>query len=352
MKTVQSNAVSLMAVIYWRIFPAVSDQLSYWKKRALAIPDSELKKQALSSIESKRFHCQGGAVYALLSGKRYKEAIRFIVAYQTISDYLDNLCDRSTSLDPQDFCLLHEAMHDALSPGAPVKNYYEMRNEQDDGGYLTELVQTCQEVLTHIPEYGQFQDQLLWLEGLYADLQVHKHVQISERVPRLKQWFHQHESIAADLQWQEFSAAAGSTLGIFCIVSYSLSHYVTAAFASDIVQVYFPYMQGLHILLDYYIDQQEDDAEGDLNFCWFYESPQRMHERIHYFTDMADRQLMKLPDKTFHSLIRKGLVGLYLGDAKTNAIPDRTGLKKTLLRKGGKASRFFRWNTMTYYFLK
>ena len=35
-------------------------------------------------------------------GKR-ANAIKFIVAYQTISDYLDNLCDRSTSLDPDDF---------------------------------------------------------------------------------------------------------------------------------------------------------------------------------------------------------------------------------------------------------
>ena len=32
---------------------------------------------------------------ALLANEKYKEAIRFTVAYQTISDYLDNLCDRT-----------------------------------------------------------------------------------------------------------------------------------------------------------------------------------------------------------------------------------------------------------------
>lgn len=31
---------------------------------------------------------------------------------------------------------------------------------------------------------------------------------------------------------------------------------------------YFPYIQGLHILLDYLIDQEEDKAGGDLNFCF------------------------------------------------------------------------------------
>ena len=52
---------------------------------------------------------------ALMANEQYREAIRFIVAYQTISDYLDNLCDRSTSLDPKDFSALHEAMKDALT---------------------------------------------------------------------------------------------------------------------------------------------------------------------------------------------------------------------------------------------
>ncbi|MDY0393130.1 tetraprenyl-beta-curcumene synthase family protein [Virgibacillus halophilus] len=331
MKKVPGNAVTLMVKTYVRIFPEVSKQLAYWKNRALEIPDGELRNQALASLETKRFHCQGGAVYALIAGERYKEAIQFIVAYQTISDYLDNLCDRSTSLDAQDFQLLHEAMRDALSPENPVKNYYEKRKEHEDGGYLAELVKTCQAILTHIPEYSQFQHQLLWLEGLYADLQVHKHVRVVERVPRLKQWYEQHEDIAKYLQWQEFSAAAGSTLGIFCVVSYSLGYYVTAAFATDIVRSYFPYMQGLHILLDYYIDQQEDDMEGDLNFCSFYKNSSEMNERLQFFADMADRYLGKLPDTEFHLLVRKGLVGLYLGDPKARMIPDQTGLKKESL---------------------
>ena len=58
---------------------------------------------------------KAGQLWRLLANEDYKEAIQFIVAYQTISDYLDNLCDRSTSLDPADFAALHEAMTDALN---------------------------------------------------------------------------------------------------------------------------------------------------------------------------------------------------------------------------------------------
>lgn len=167
----------------------VDEEMNYWKRRAEQIPNDELRTQALASIKDKRFHCQGGSVYALLAGEREKKAVRFIVAYQTISDYLDNLCDRSTSLDPKDFRMLHEAMKDALTPMNPMKNYYELRDDQADGGYLAELVQTCQETLRDVASFEQIQNQLLKLQGLYADLQVHKHVQLRERIPRLTSWF-------------------------------------------------------------------------------------------------------------------------------------------------------------------
>ena len=70
------------------------------RREQRSIPNPELRKQALASIEHKTFHCEGGAIMALMANEHYQEAIRFIVAYQTISDYLDNLCDRSTSQDP------------------------------------------------------------------------------------------------------------------------------------------------------------------------------------------------------------------------------------------------------------
>src|SRR3954449_3525695 len=112
--SVPSMPFSLMSKTYRKIFPCVHKELSYWKTRAEGIPNPELRIQALASIEHKTFHCEGGAILALTAKGDYQKAIKFIVAYQTISDYLDNLCDRSTSLDPADFAALHESMSDAL----------------------------------------------------------------------------------------------------------------------------------------------------------------------------------------------------------------------------------------------
>lgn len=346
------NAVHLMYHVYKNIFPVVHQELDKWKRMARAIPDSELRTQALASIKEKTFHCEGGGIYALLAGERSREAIRFIVAYQTISDYLDNLCDRSTSMDPKDFRRLHESMTDALSPGNDVKHYYEFREEQEDGGYLQALVQTCQEVLSLDERYHHVKPHTIMLGSLYSDLQVHKHVVEEERIPRLMKWFDEHQEEWPGLSWYEFSACTGSTLGIFCLVSYLLGGNLDADLARKIRGSYFPFMQGLHILLDYYIDQEEDEREGDLNFCSYYSHEEHMKERFLYFVEQTNQQIQDLPDCRFHEMIHKGLVGMYLADSKVSRLSNAKKFVRDLLKASGRKTTFFYYNTKMYHKLK
>ncbi|WP_338323000.1 tetraprenyl-beta-curcumene synthase family protein [Oceanobacillus halophilus] len=349
MSHVPTTSVTLMTAVYRKIFPAVKTELQKWESRAKQIPNNELRTQALASIASKRFHCQGGAVFALLAGERWKEAVRFIVAYQTISDYLDNLCDRSTSLDPNDFRLLHQSMEDALSPGNSVKDYYQLREDQEDGNYLIDLVETCQDVIRNTENKEHMRIHLINLEDMYANLQIHKHVILEERIPRLTKWYERNKVKVPTLTWYEFAAAAGSTLGIFCLLSYALSGRLDKKLAEAIYDSYFPYMQGLHILLDYFIDQQEDKEEGDLNFCDYYPSKEKMKERFTFFINQTDNRVRKLPDAKFHKMVHHGLVGLYLGDMKVKTLDSGHEIAKDLLKISGNRARFFNMNTKIYY---
>ena len=77
---VPSMPFTLMIQSYRKIFPLVDKELSYWKQRAEVIPDLELREQALGSIEHKTFHCEGGAIMALLANQHYEKVIPFIVA--------------------------------------------------------------------------------------------------------------------------------------------------------------------------------------------------------------------------------------------------------------------------------
>ncbi|WP_347549208.1 tetraprenyl-beta-curcumene synthase family protein [Pseudalkalibacillus hwajinpoensis] len=346
---VPNHPWTLMYSIYRRVLPRVHQELEHWKKRAEAIPDPELRKQAVDSIESKTFHCEGGAIYGLLAGGKIDKSIAFIAAYQTISDYLDNLCDRSTSLDPADFSALHESMNQALSPEIEASNdYYRFREEQNDGGYLLSLVQTCQSVIRELPNKEEVQPALLELCHYYCDLQVHKHVTEEDRVPRLQGWFEQHRQQLPDMTWNEFSACAGSTLGIFCLVSYSLGNKIPEGGTEVIKEGYFPWVQGLHIMLDYFIDQEEDRAGGDLNFCFYYRDNDELAERVAHFIKEADKSVEGLPHSSFHRLINRGLLGIYLADRKVMAQKDVRILAREIIRNGGRSSIFFYFNGWVY----
>src|SRR5690606_37855166 len=137
-----------------------------------------------------------------------------------------------------------------------------------------------------------------------------------ERVPRLQDWYQQYKGQIPEMEWYEFSACSGSTLGIFCLVSYAMRDDFKDFHAEKIRNGYFPYIQGLHILLDYLIDQEEDLAGGDLNFCFYYENEEKLFSRLKHFVTEADKHTDQLPHKRFHQLINRGLLGIYLSDEK------------------------------------
>jgi tetraprenyl-beta-curcumene synthase len=340
--------VSLMYTVYRKVLPQVHRELGFWSDMARRIPEPELRKQALVSIEGKTFHCEGGAIMSLIALGNYQRAISFIVAYQTISDYLDNLCDRSTSLDPLDFAALHESMEDALMLEGELRDYYRMRKEKDDGGYLSQLVLTCRKELQELNNYESISKHLLELCRYYCDLQIHKHVKLSERVPRLKKWHDSNRNKFPDMQWYEFSACTGSTLGVFCLVSYALRDDFKPEYAESIRSGYFPYIQGLHILLDYFIDQEEDRDGGDLNFCFYYENEEALFQRLTHFIEHADHHTANLPHRRFHQLINRGLLGVYLSDEKVQRQQKVRKLAKDIIKSGGPVSYFFYLNGRAY----
>jgi len=334
--------VALMSRVYKYILPGVRTELAGWRAAAEAIPDSELRKQAIDSMTAKQFHCEGGAVYSAPNLAMRDVLIPLIVALQTISDYLDNLCDRSTSLDPDDFRLLHQSMLDAVTPDAPLTDYYALRQERDDGGYLHALVKRCQDAVAKLPAYASVQAHVRELVGLYGDLQVYKHIAKPLREDELQAWWALHQSAYPELLWNEFAAATGSTLGMFMLFLAACDPALTAEDANRIKQAYFPSICGLHILLDYLIDQAEDQAGGDLNFCHYYRSQEVLGERLHRMVQAARQAAGQLPESSFHRMIVEGLVALYLSDPKVKGQKQVQQAAK-LLMKGSPWTRLFFW---------
>ncbi len=112
--------------------------------------------------------------------------------------------------------------------------------------------------------------------------------------------------------------------------------------AKQIQACYFPYICGLHILLDYLIDQHEDRIGGDLNFCFYYDSIDETTERLRYIITQARNAAKQLEAPEFHNMIVEGLLALYLSDPKAKGQHDVQAVTKHLM-KNSPVKRLFFW---------
>lgn len=321
-----------------KAFPLVNSELAVWRQFAAGNGCRELREQALASIRDKKFHCQGGSIYSLYPGVSTPDIVRLIVALQTISDYLDNLCDRAGIADEQAFRQLHLAMTDALDPGRPFSDYYCYYPFKDDGGYLRQLVAVCRQELIKLPSYPLVRDEALRFAALYSELQTYKHLDPAIREMKMRDWIQPHLAKYPELSEWEFAAATGSTLGMFMLFAAASSPRLKPADASLFANAYFPWISGIHILLDYFIDAAEDLAGGDLNFVAYYHNEQQVLERLVFFTRQALDQAKNLPEPIFATTVIQGLLAMYLSDPKADR-PNERVVREALLKSGGAYTR-------------
>lgn len=302
---------------YFRhVRPAVVAGLAPLKDLARTIPHPALRDQALLSLTTKQFHCEGGGVFAGPSRDKQGLLLDYLLPYQTLCDYLDTVTDRGPSTDSANLRQLHQALVDAIRPNEPTHAYYALHPHQEDGGYVEALVARSRRALAQFPGLAAVRPAMERLVALYVDLQVYKHGPVAQRVTRLTDWFSLHRELAPDLNWWEFSAAAGSTLGLFALLNLALDPNPDPQSVNAVLKLYFPWIGALHILLDYYIDQKEDLAGGDLNFVTYYSSPRQAVRGIRRIYHQSLAHADGLPDGPFHRYIAKGLLGFYLSDQK------------------------------------
>lgn len=322
-----------------RIIPQVNRELEDWERLARAIPCPELRTQALNSIAGKRFHCQGGSIFSIYAPAQKSVLLRFIVALQTISDYLDNLSDRVPGAQEKSLRTLHQAMLAAVDVAEPLAPWYKDFPHQNDGGYLDALVQVCREMLARLDGYHDVRREMRRLMELYTDLQVYKHLEVQVRTEKLVYWFERCKDSQTDVFWWEFAAACGSTLGVFMLAAMAAAGPVLPQEISQMLSCYFPWLCGLHILLDYFIDLDEDQDFNDLNFVDFYPTDLAAEKGLLRFLAETLSRVQQLPRPAFHFTVCIGLLALYLSDPKAA----QHGRKKTaqqLLRFAGAEARW------------
>lgn len=340
----------LVSKLITEVLPGADKEIARWKDICGRIHDEELQIQAAESISSKAFHIYGGGVYSLYPGTCLKSSIEFIAAFQTISDYLDNLCDRAGVFEETAFRQLHLSMLDCISADRSPGDYYLHYPYKADGNYLSQLVETCRKNILKLPSYPLVREVLIKYVSLYTDLQSLKHIDISSRGSILTEWADSHVKNYPGLFHWEFSAAAGSTLGIFMMHSMAQHPDLTAEEVERADSAYFPWICCLHILLDYYIDRSEDLMMGDYNFTECYSNQKQCESRLIYILNKSLECCRTLEYPGFHTTVVHGLIGMYLSDPKAFTGINRLSSKALLEAGPSNVRHYFRMCRLLRFF--
>jgi tetraprenyl-beta-curcumene synthase len=146
-------------------------------------------------------------------------------------------------------------------------------------------------------------------------------------------WLKEYNTTEYLTDW-EFAAATGSTLGMFMLTAIAYNPELSPAEVTAVETAYFPWICGLHIQLDYFIDQVEDLHNGDLNFVFYYKDEVETVTRLQLFYREAYRQAELTPHNFFTKTIVRGLLALYLSDQKIKT-PTEKAIRKDLLHQAG-----------------
>jgi tetraprenyl-beta-curcumene synthase len=308
-----SSLARLVGRFFARIHPLARAELGVWRQAAAAIPDGELREQALATLRNERLSTAGAALFAATRAVPDPALVRALVAFQVTWDYLDTLAEQPADDVVANGMVLHRALVDALRPPLTRTDYYHLHRASDDGGYLEALVDVCGESCAALPAYEQVAATAA-REASRAEVQGINHAPPSTRDAALQSW----AAPLADahgLQWFELAAASSSSLVVLALLAAAADAGTTAMGAEEISAAYFPWIDGLTTLLDSHVDRREDALSGSLSFVAHYRGPAAVEQRLAELTAHAFASARALPHGELHVVLVAGMIAMHLSRA-------------------------------------
>jgi len=317
---------------------AVSHEIQAWQARALLIPDTPIREDALESIERKRENADGAALFWILPRRRNYDLLRLLVAYQMIWDFLDSVSERGACAGTANGRQLHRALVEALDPSMPISDYYRFHPWSGDGGYLRRLVETCRECCAVLPSYGLVRP-LVVREASRAQVQALNHdTDPAGRDGALKRWAADEFAGERRVSWFELSSAASASLAVHAFLAMAAQPACTERDVRRACDAYFPWISGVATMLDSYVDQAEDEREGNHRYVAHYGSGALARERLRTLVTRSVTEARGLRHGHRHALIAACMVAMYLSKESARAPGLREGTT-SLVRAGGSLTR-------------
>lgn len=305
---------------------AVSREVARWRARAEAIPDPELRRDALHALDAKRGHTDGAALFWTLPRRRDPALLRMLVRYEVLQDFLDSASEQGASVGPEHGAALYRSLSDALDVERPLSDYGLRRLARDDGGYLAALVAACREGCGALPGYAAVRPMLI-REAERADvLLLNHHPCPATRDDRLRAWAARQSPGEPELRWYELTAAASGWITTHALLALAADPTATATDAHAVYAAYFPWLALTLTLLDSYADEADDAAAGNHNYLVHFPSRAAAIGRLRLSIGRAAHAVRALPGGERHAVLLGCMIALYLSkdSVRTPELHDAT----------------------------
>jgi tetraprenyl-beta-curcumene synthase len=301
------------AVSYWTsVFPRVCLHIARWRRLARRIPDPVLRDLALAALGEKRGNIEGAAAFAAFAPRaRRGEAVRAASAFQAAYNLLDMLGEQPSADPVRDGERLHNALLFALGSHAVALDWYEHHPQREDGGYLNALLHECRAAFAALPAYEAAAPAARAAAQRIVAFQSLNLSEAQGDHSELERWARAATPPGTGLQWWETAAAAGSSLATHALIAAAAEASLDTADAELLERAYFPWIGGLHSLLDNLIDKREDEAAGHRSLVEYY-GPERAAQRMRWMAERARAVARELPHSRRHMVMLAAMIGNYL----------------------------------------
>jgi tetraprenyl-beta-curcumene synthase len=303
----------------------VSHELDTWRSRASAIPDVQIREEALRSIDHKRDNAEGAGLFWTLTNERNRGLLRLLVTYQTIWDCLDNVSERGASAGERNGHQLHLALTEALDPTTPVSDYYCHHPWKQDGGYLQTLVEACRESCAALPSYPHVRDFMQAGVTRCSIQRLNHDPDPTHRDAALRLWASREFPGERSMTWFELTAAASAFTPhpLLAIAAESSYHKSSAVQTYD---AYSPWVALAIAMLDSYADQFDDALSTSHSYISHYHDEEVAVRRVCEIVDQALHEVRRLRNGHRHTIIVASMIAMYLSknSARTPEMRDQT----------------------------
>ncbi|MDF2986047.1 MAG: hypothetical protein K0R50_1557 [Eubacterium sp.] len=322
------------------IYPIVEKRLKEYRAYSKRIIKLSIKSNAREALEKNRFDMAVSSICAFYPNVDMAAAADVMFSFQAIVQYLNTICNRSSSCTEPFLKVIFSSLKDALNLRADeFEKYFTFFPSKDDDGYLSILVEKCRQKVRLLPSYDIVRDHLSACLALYIDLQITKFSSDDNaKEVNLMKWSSIHGQKYPDLSNWEFCMAIDSSLEIQLLLALATEPELSHEKAETLNNSFFPWVCCIQKILEGYINYNDDMSSGDINYDFYYENLKEYENRIIFFLNKAVSMKAAYP-KHIRATV-KLLLSIYITHPKAEEGMNRiTG--KALLKAGGRGMFFY-----------